>query len=266
LVFVSAWAEVVQLTDGTFDDELRGKAALVKFFAPWCGHCKAMAPAYDDLAATFAGDKDDVIVGDVDCTVETKLAERFGVNGYPTLKFFKAGPSSAEDYNGGRDVEAMTSYLNSQTGLDRKAKGAMLDESGRVEGDDYGPVIKKWVNCESDGCRSEVASKIDPKKQAEPKVAKYYKKWLKKLTGRPGDDYLKVEAEILRLKKKATGTEKPEEAANMETRLTVLRAIVKELTYDSDPTCPCGRFMKQKKPDGTSAFECSCKRDPKDEL
>lgn len=92
--------EVVQLTPDNFD-EITGKGkALVKFFAPWCGHCKNMAPHYikdsEDLA-------EGVVLAEMDCDAETnkELCSKHGIQGFPTLKWFEADGSVVE-YDGGR--------------------------------------------------------------------------------------------------------------------------------------------------------------------
>lgn len=55
---------------------------MVAFKAPWCGHCKKLKPVWDELA-----DKVDVVIGEVDCTVEKDLCTEHQVQGYPTIKY-----------------------------------------------------------------------------------------------------------------------------------------------------------------------------------
>ena len=77
----------------------------VNFYAPWCGHCKAMAPAWDALMEDFK-DSDTLFVGECDCTADCKdLCNDVGVQGYPTVKF--GSPGALEDYKGARDYESM---------------------------------------------------------------------------------------------------------------------------------------------------------------
>ena len=58
---IASASSVIDLTPSNFDDVVlkSGKPALVEFFAPWCGHCKNLAPVYEELATVFqhAGDK-----------------------------------------------------------------------------------------------------------------------------------------------------------------------------------------------------------------
>ena len=115
---------VIDLTPANFDDVVlkSGKPALVEFFAPWCGHCKNLAPVYEELATSLESAKDQVTVAKVDADAEKDLGKRFGVQGFPTLKWFDGKSESPEDYNGGRDLEELQSFIVSKTGIKLKKK------------------------------------------------------------------------------------------------------------------------------------------------
>lgn len=114
---------VLHLGDSDFDSIVDGsKDVLVEFFAPWCGHCKSLAPEYKILGETFDAEIDGVVIADVDATVHTELAQRFSVQGFPTLKFFKKGSTDPVPYDGPRDAAGLTQWMNENTGLNKKVK------------------------------------------------------------------------------------------------------------------------------------------------
>ena len=101
LSILLASANAIELTQDTWDESTTGKAVFVKFFAPWCGHCKRMKPAWDDLMKDFE-ESDTVLVADVDCIEAGKsLCEKVGVKGFPTIKY--GSPDDLQDYQGSRD-------------------------------------------------------------------------------------------------------------------------------------------------------------------
>ncbi|KAK5122118.1 hypothetical protein LTR85_004364 [Meristemomyces frigidus] len=117
---------VLDLLPSNFDDVVlkSGKPALVEFFAPWCGHCKTLAPIYEELANNFEGLKDKVTIAKVDADSEKDLGRRFGVQGFPTLKWFDGKSDKPEDYKSGRDLESLTKFIEEKTGAKPKAKKA----------------------------------------------------------------------------------------------------------------------------------------------
>ncbi|OAX79823.1 protein disulfide-isomerase domain [Emergomyces africanus] len=120
----AAISAVLDLTPDNFDSVAlkSGKPGLVEFFAPWCGHCKNLAPIYDELANAFAFASDKVHISKVDADEHRSLGQRFGVQGFPTLKWFDGKSDKPEEYNGGRDLESLSKFVTEKTGI--KPKGA----------------------------------------------------------------------------------------------------------------------------------------------
>jgi len=111
LTTVSAGA--IELTSATFDSTIKnGKGTFVKFFAPWCGHCKKMKPDWDKLADEMKS-SDIVQIVDVDCTAAGKdICGKVGVRGYPTVKYYLADePNKPIDYKGGRDMNSLKKFV-----------------------------------------------------------------------------------------------------------------------------------------------------------
>ena len=108
-------SHVLSLTKDTFDEAVKSnKHLLVKFVAPWCGHCKSLAPAYAAAAKQLADLESDIKLASVDATIEGDLAQQYEVKGYPTIKFFSDGTTF--EYTGGRNQEDIVSWLKKKTG------------------------------------------------------------------------------------------------------------------------------------------------------
>merc|ERR1719181_1447261 len=95
-----------------------GKAAFVKFLAPWWGHCKKMKPDWDKLGKDFT-DSATVVIGDVDCTEDKNkaLCSKYGVKGYPTIKYFSGSTAATGDaYQGGRTYADLKKFADENLG------------------------------------------------------------------------------------------------------------------------------------------------------
>ena len=121
-LLATATAAVVDLDPKNFDNVVlkSNKPALVEFFAPWCGHCKSLAPVYEELGQAFAHADDKVTVGKVDADEHRSLGKRFGVQGFPTLKWFDGKSDQPEEYNSGRDLESLSAWITEKTGVKAK--------------------------------------------------------------------------------------------------------------------------------------------------
>lgn len=112
-VVASGASEVTSLTKDTFKDYIKdNELALIKFFAPWCGHCKALAPEFEEAATKLK--ERSVKLAKIDCTEEAELCQTHGVDGYPTLKIFR-GSDNVKVYSGGRKAPAIVSHMIKQS-------------------------------------------------------------------------------------------------------------------------------------------------------
>ncbi|KAF9790736.1 protein disulfide isomerase [Thelephora terrestris] len=118
----------------------KGIPALVEFYAPWCGHCKNLAPKWEQLADAFKHAQDKVIIAKVDADGEGKsLGQKFEVKGYPTLKWFDADGTLVGDYEGGREVEDMVQYITGKTGAKSNIK-APVSKVASLTVDNFHPI------------------------------------------------------------------------------------------------------------------------------
>ncbi len=105
-----------------------GKTILLEFYAPWCGHCKSLAPIYEKVGAHFLS-RDDVIVAKMDATANDVMDSRFDVKGFPTL-YLQTAAGEVLPYSGERTEEALIKFIEAHA--DSKdaaaAKGDKHDE------------------------------------------------------------------------------------------------------------------------------------------
>lgn len=114
------------------------KNVLVEFYAPWCGHCKALAPVYEQLAKNFKS-VENLLIAKIDGSANE--VEDVQIEGFPILKFYPAGNKKApEDYDGERDIESLTDYLNKKLNTKIESVKANLttfeETEHEISGDD----------------------------------------------------------------------------------------------------------------------------------
>eukprot|EP00286_Rhodomonas_abbreviata_P020451 CAMPEP_0181308240 /NCGR_PEP_ID=MMETSP1101-20121128/11349_1 /TAXON_ID=46948 /ORGANISM="Rhodomonas abbreviata, Strain Caron Lab Isolate" /LENGTH=217 /DNA_ID=CAMNT_0023414593 /DNA_START=18 /DNA_END=671 /DNA_ORIENTATION=- len=116
------------LTEANFEHDTQAATGgttgdwFVKFYAPWCGHCKRLVEPWEQLAKELKQERENgeahAIIAKVDATIEKSLQERFEVKGFPTLLMFSKG--QMYKYSGARDVASLKAF----------AKGGFKDSTG----------------------------------------------------------------------------------------------------------------------------------------
>ncbi|KAI3723522.1 hypothetical protein L2E82_35155 [Cichorium intybus] len=91
---------------------------VVEFYAPWCGHCQHLAPEYEKAASVLSSHDPKIILAKVDADAEKnkELAEKFELQGFPTIKILRKGGENIQEYKGPREADGIITYLKKQVG------------------------------------------------------------------------------------------------------------------------------------------------------
>jgi len=94
----------------TFDEIVKDatKDVLVEFYAPWCGHCKKLAPIYEQLGEHYQNDKN-IVIAKCDATENDTPAE---IEGFPTLLFYPSNNKEGLKFEGNRELADMQKYID----------------------------------------------------------------------------------------------------------------------------------------------------------
>ena len=125
-LLVAAGLSVLELDERTFDAALRAESvALVAFTAPWCAHCRALAPTFEALAGEFDGG---IMFGRVSSDGGRELLDRFDIGSYPTLLLFDArevypyyaSEAKPQRYAGRHDLDSLADFVARRGGAERR--------------------------------------------------------------------------------------------------------------------------------------------------
>ncbi|XP_076911469.1 protein disulfide-isomerase-like [Bidens hawaiensis] len=110
---------------------------VVDFYAPWCGHCKELAPEYEKAASVLSSNEPAITLAKVDANDEKNkdLASIYGIKSFPTLKIIKNGGKTVQDYKGPREAQGIVAYLKKQAGPASMEIKSTQDANDLIHGD-----------------------------------------------------------------------------------------------------------------------------------
>jgi len=190
---------VTILTDENFDSIVHdpNKHVLVEFYAPWCGHCKQLAPKYEEVGKTFDGE-DEVVIAKMDADSHKMKPSEYGVTGYPTLKFFPKDNKKGEDYNAGRSSEDFVTFINQRCGTERTVGGGFTEKAGRIS--DLDLLAQKFMKNvdEREQILEETQNAIGNLEAKNKDFGKFYEIAMKKILEKGDESYGKTESQRLK--------------------------------------------------------------------
>lgn len=131
------------------------KDVLVKYYAPWCGHCKKLAPIYEELSDLYKGK--DVIVAELDHTLND--VDGVDIQGYPTLVLFPADGSEPIYYENERSLEAMADFI--------KEKGSLKIDALADDDDEEEETVTDSAKAAVESVASAIKSAVDDEEAVE---------------------------------------------------------------------------------------------------
>ncbi|GJQ09666.1 hypothetical protein GpartN1_g1457.t1 [Galdieria partita] len=223
---------VVELSPENFDRIVLDptKNVLVEFYAPWCGHCKALKPHYEKVARTFK-DSSEVIIAALDADANRDIAQRFGISGFPTIKFFPATEKKdVVEYDSGRSAADFVRFINKHVGTDLDVGGMPSADASRIKA--LETPVREFVKAKGRNFAKakqaveEVISRDPSLKGQLKRNAKYYLKVMEKYA-QNGEEYIVKEVQRLEnMLKNEDGNITDSKRANFLRRLHILKSFL----------------------------------------
>jgi len=216
-----AATNVEVLTDANFDKIVMdsSKDVLVEFYAPWCGHCKHLAPVWEKLATAFDAESQ-VVIANIDADKYKDIGGRYGVSGFPTIKFFPKGNKDGESYEGGRELDNFVTFINEKAGTQRNSDGKLSENAGRHT--DLDAITSTFLSGDKKSLVKK-AEEVVKSLAADAQVyGKIYIKYMQTIIEK-GNEW--IASEIQRLERMLSGSLTPAKSDDFTRRKNILKSF-----------------------------------------
>jgi len=168
------------------------KNVLVEFYAPWCGHCKKLAPTWEKLASVFKND-DEVVIASLDADAHKDLASKYSVSGFPTIIYYPKDDKKGDRYeSGGRELTDLVKFINEKAGTHRLDSGQLEDHVGRT--DSLDALAKKFLSAETSARAAVIKEAEKEEAKAKHKYGNWYAKFMS-IIAKKGTSWVETETE-----------------------------------------------------------------------
>lgn len=163
---------VVVLTESNFDKKVldSDEVWLVNFYAPWCPHCKNLKPVYEEASRIIRKEGiKNVKLGAIDASQYQSYAQKYGIKGFPTLKYFPVGQKTegdAKEYDSDRSAKGIAQWARGLAAEIRPPPEVVQMTSDKILKESCGSaqlcvisVLPQLFDCQSD-CRNRYISRL----------------------------------------------------------------------------------------------------------